>query len=83
MVLAADDVRLEEALAAEQRLLGSNDEATRFAAYQPFTREIAVEGAVEGSFGASLAAAGMPAAETKAILHEPFRPPRFRWRCNG
>ena len=60
---AANDVRPAEASAAEQRLLGEVDEAARFAACQPFTREIAVEGSVEGSFDASLAAAGMPAAE--------------------
>ena len=59
---AANDVRPADASAAEQRLLGDDDEAARFAACQPFTREIAVEGAVEGSFDASLAAAGMPAA---------------------
>ena len=52
-----------DASAAEQQLLGDDDEAARFAACQPFTREIAMEGAVEGSFEASLAAAGMPAAE--------------------
>src|SRR5260370_32878659 len=61
--LAANDERPADASAAEQRLLGDDDEATRFAACQPFTREIAVEGAVEGSFEATLAAAGMPAAE--------------------
>jgi len=60
---AANDVRPADASAAEQRLLGDDDEAARFAACQPFTREIAVEGAVEGSFDASLAAAGMPVAE--------------------
>ena len=60
---AANDVRPADASAAEQRLLGDDDEAAHFAACQPFTREIAVEGAVEGSFDASLAAAGMPAAE--------------------
>ena len=59
---AANDVRPADASAAEQRLLGDDDEAAHFAACQPFTREIAVEGAVEGSFDASLAAAGMPAA---------------------
>jgi murein DD-endopeptidase MepM/ murein hydrolase activator NlpD len=62
--VAAHDVRSADAsAAAEQRLLGDDDEAARFAACQPFTREIVVEGAVEGSFDASLAAAGMPAAE--------------------
>ena len=55
-VIATDDAPPEEARAAEQRLLGTDEEATRFAACQPFTREIAVEGAVEESFDASLAA---------------------------
>ena len=36
--------RLGEAAIAEQRLLGSDDEDDRFAAYQPFTREIGVDG---------------------------------------
>ena len=67
MVLAADDVRLEEALAAEQRLLGSDDEAAHFAAYQPFTREIAVEGAVVGSFDASLKEGDVPATATLEV----------------
>ena len=47
----------EVVIPAEQRLLGDDDEAARFAACQPFTREIAVEGTVKGSFDASLAAA--------------------------
>ena len=59
---AANDVRPADASAGEQRLLGDDEEAAHFAACQPFTREIAVEGAVGGSFDASLAAAGMPAA---------------------
>jgi murein DD-endopeptidase MepM/ murein hydrolase activator NlpD len=62
MGVAADDERPEQARAAEQRLLGSDDEAARFAACQPFTREIAGEGAVEESFDASLTDAGVPAA---------------------
>jgi murein DD-endopeptidase MepM/ murein hydrolase activator NlpD len=61
-VIAADDAPPEEARAAEQRLLGSDEEATRFAACQPFTREIAGEGAVQESFDASLRDAGVPAA---------------------
>ena len=62
MGVAADDGRPEQVRAAEQRLLGSDDEAARFAACQPFTREIAGEGAVEESFDASLTKAGVPAA---------------------
>ena len=61
MGIAADDGRLEQVRAAEQRLLGSDDEAARFAACQPFTREIAVEGAVVGSFDASLKEGDVPA----------------------
>src|SRR6266851_2221194 len=71
MAVAADDGRPEQVRAAEQRLLGSDDEAARFAASQPFTREIAGEGAVEGSFDDSLAKAGVPAAarlETQRAL---------------
>jgi murein DD-endopeptidase MepM/ murein hydrolase activator NlpD len=70
-VIAADDAPPEEARAAEQRLLGSDEEATRFAACQPFTREIAGEGAVQESFDASLRDAGVPAAarlETRRAL---------------
>jgi murein DD-endopeptidase MepM/ murein hydrolase activator NlpD len=62
MGVAADDGRPEQARAAEQRLLGSDDEAARFAVCQPFTREIAAEGPVEESFDASLTDAGVPAA---------------------
>ena len=61
--VAAHDVRSADAsAAAEQRLLGDDDEAARFAACQPFTREIVVEGAVECSFDASLAVLREPAA---------------------
>jgi murein DD-endopeptidase MepM/ murein hydrolase activator NlpD len=68
---AAGDAPLEEARAAEQRLLGSDEEATRFAACQPFTREIAGVGVVQESFDASLAKAGVPAAarlEARGVL---------------
>ena len=70
-VIAADDLPPEEVRAAEQRLLGSDEEAARFAACQPFTREIAGEGVLQGSFDASLAQAGVPAAarlEARGIL---------------
>jgi murein DD-endopeptidase MepM/ murein hydrolase activator NlpD len=68
---AAGDAPPEEARAAEQRLLGSDEEATRFAACQPFTREIAGVGVVQESFDASLAKAGVPAAarlEARGVL---------------
>ena len=55
-------IAADEARASEERLLGSADEAAQFAAYQPFTREIAATGGVSGSLDASLAAAGVPAA---------------------
>jgi murein DD-endopeptidase MepM/ murein hydrolase activator NlpD len=55
--IAADEARL-----AEERLLGSADEAERFAAYQPFTREIAAGGVVSRSLDAAIAEAGVPAA---------------------
>ena len=55
--IAADEARL-----AEERLLDSADEAERFAAYQPFTREIAAGGVVSRSLDAALAEAGVPAA---------------------
>ncbi|HEX9559141.1 MAG TPA: hypothetical protein VF991_21790, partial [Reyranella sp.] len=58
----AEDACSEEVLAAEQRLLGDADEAARFAAYQPFTREIAADGVVTESLDASLAQAGVAAA---------------------
>ena len=54
---AADEARL-----AEERLLGSADEATQVAAYQPFTREIAAGGVVARSLDAALAQAGVSAA---------------------
>ena len=55
-------IAADEARASEERLLGSADEAAQFAAYQPFTREIAASGGVSGSLDASLAGAGVPAA---------------------
>ena len=55
-------IAADEARASEERLLGSADEAARFAAYQPFTREIAASGSVARSLDASLAATGVPAA---------------------
>jgi hypothetical protein len=61
MATAADDVPFDSRV-AEERLLGSAGEASQFAAYQPFTREIAAAGVVAESFDASLADAGVPAA---------------------
>jgi len=59
---AADDKSLDEAQWAEQRLLGNDDEDTRFAEYQLFTREIGVAGVIGASFDASLVGAGVAAA---------------------
>jgi len=42
--MSVGDTRLEEASVTEERLLGSADEATQFAAYQIFTREIVATG---------------------------------------
>ena len=58
----AEDACSEEARVAEERLLGNADEAARFAAYQPFTREIAADGVVTESLDTSLAQAGVAAA---------------------
>ena len=60
--MAADDVLPEEVRAAAQRLLGGDDEETRYATLQPFTRELAIAGTVAEMFDASLAEAGVPAA---------------------
>jgi murein DD-endopeptidase MepM/ murein hydrolase activator NlpD len=46
----------------EVRLLGSEREEAQFLSYLPFTRAIAASGLVQGSFGASTARAGVPAA---------------------
>jgi murein DD-endopeptidase MepM/ murein hydrolase activator NlpD len=54
--------RPREAAIAEQRLLGSDDEDQRFAAYQPFTREIGVDGVISSSFDEAISHAAVPAA---------------------
>jgi len=51
-----------EALIAEQRLLGSDDEDVRFAAYQPFTREIGVNGVISSSFEEAISHTSVSAA---------------------
>jgi murein DD-endopeptidase MepM/ murein hydrolase activator NlpD len=60
--MAADDVLPEEVRAAAQRLLGGDDEETRYATLQPFTRELAIAGTVAEMFDSSLTEAGVPAA---------------------
>lgn len=65
----ADDTRLADpqvdprtdGRAAEERLLGDDDETAWLQAVLPFTRQIAVDGSVAGSLEASTAAAGVPA----------------------
>ena len=59
---ASPSVAADDALVAEERLLGSDDEEVRYLACLPFTRERAASGVISGSFDASLAQAGMPAA---------------------
>jgi murein DD-endopeptidase MepM/ murein hydrolase activator NlpD len=61
--VAAEDNHPDDAAMAEQKLLGCDDEDERFAAYQPFTREIGVEGVVQEAFDAALKNAGVPAAD--------------------
>ncbi|MBX9945843.1 MAG: hypothetical protein K2Y40_17305, partial [Reyranella sp.] len=58
----ADDGRAENGRAEEQRLLGDDHEAARFAALLPFARQIAAGGVVSGSLEESTARAGVPAA---------------------
>jgi murein DD-endopeptidase MepM/ murein hydrolase activator NlpD len=60
--VTAGDACSEKACAAEQRLLGDADEAARFAAYQPFTREISADGVVAESLDDALAQAGVAVA---------------------
>ena len=60
--VATEDNRAGEAAIAEQHLLGSDDEDDRFAAYQPFTREIGVDGVVSDSFDEAISHAAVPAA---------------------
>jgi murein DD-endopeptidase MepM/ murein hydrolase activator NlpD len=60
--VTTEENRLGEAAIAEQRLLGSDDEDDRFAAYQPFTREIGVDGLISDSFEEAISHAAVPAA---------------------
>jgi murein DD-endopeptidase MepM/ murein hydrolase activator NlpD len=60
--LAAEGASADEARIAEEQLLGSADEEARFAAYQPFTREIASSVVVSTSLEQALADCGVPAA---------------------
>ncbi len=55
------DMPFETARTSEERLLGSDDEAARFLANQPFSREIAATAVVNDAFAPSLAAARVPA----------------------
>ena len=60
--VTTEENRPGEAAIAEQRLLGSDDEDDRFAAYQPFTREIGVDGLISNSFEEAISHAAVPAA---------------------
>jgi hypothetical protein len=56
-----DDMPFETARTSEERLLGSDDEAVRYLARLPFTREIAVAAVVGETLSSSLAEARVPA----------------------
>jgi murein DD-endopeptidase MepM/ murein hydrolase activator NlpD len=56
-----DDMPFETARTSEERLLGSDDEAARYLAHLPFTREIAVAAVVGETLASSLAEARVPA----------------------
>ncbi|MBV8191489.1 MAG: M23 family metallopeptidase [Alphaproteobacteria bacterium] len=60
--VAPKDNLPNEAAISEQQLLGIDDEDDRFAAYQPFTREIGVSGIISGSFDEAVSVAAVPAA---------------------
>src|SRR5262245_15252269 len=59
---AADSTPADEARVAEEQLLGVADEEARFAAYQPFTREIVSTAVVTTSLDQALADSGVPSA---------------------
>ena len=65
---AAEGAPVEDARAAEERVLGSADDDTRFLAYQPFTREIAASVVVKISLDQALAEFGLPGATMLAAL---------------
>ncbi len=56
-----DDMPFETARTSEERLLGSDDEAARYLAHLPFTREIAAAAVVGETLASSLAEARVPA----------------------
>ena len=57
----ADDTRSADARAAEERLLGDDNEAAWLQMVLPFTRQLAVSGSIVGSLETSATAAGVPA----------------------
>jgi murein DD-endopeptidase MepM/ murein hydrolase activator NlpD len=69
--MATTDNPRDEAAVVEQRLFGSDNEDDRFAAYQPFTREIGVDGVISSSFDEAINHAAIPRATmleaTKAL----------------
>ena len=62
---AAEGAPVEDARAAEERVLGGADDDARFLAYQPFTREIAASVVVKTSLDQALAGSGVPADEAR------------------
>ena len=62
LCLAAEGAPADEARVAEEQLLGDAGEEARFAAYQPFTREIASNVVIKASVDQALDDLGVPAA---------------------
>ena len=71
---AAEGAPVEDARAAEERVLGSADDDARFLAYQPFTREIAASVVVKTSLDQALAEFGVPGATMLEALRASLAP---------
>ena len=67
---AAEGAPVEDARAAEERVLDSADDDARFLAYQPFTREIAASVVVKTSLDQALADSGVPVDEARVAEEE-------------
>ena len=69
---AAEGAPVEDARAAEERVLDSADDDARFLAYQPFTREIAASVVVKTSLDQALADLGVPVDEARVAEEQPL-----------
>ena len=68
---AAEGAPVEDARAAEERVLDSADDDARLLAYQPFTREIAASVVVKTSLDQALANSGVPV-EARVAEEQPL-----------